>query len=332
MNEQKYIVISLLKEIFGEPKSSNNSEERTQWEFNCQSDYCRNDVNKFNLSFNSEHNIFKCWKCGESGFVHKLVRKYGSKEQFKKLITFIPAYNNKNLGIFQHKINTNLSLTCPLPEGFTPLNTTIQTKMHELAYDYIVNKRKITPQEIDYYQIGYTEVGAYRNRVIIPSFNKNKDVNYFEARSFLENVKMTYYKPDKKNFKNKNVPNKFDIIFNEYNINWDLPIYLVEGVFDMFRIPNSIPMLGKTLSWLLILKLIEHQSKIIICLDGDAFKDSIKIYKELDSLGLDTYILDLRNKNDISNVYERTGRKGIIDLLKNPIKLNINFELAQILK
>ena len=35
------------------------------------------------------------------------------------------------------------------------------------------------------------------------------------------------------------------IIFNEHLIDWNEPIYIVEGAFDSIFIPNSIPMLGK---------------------------------------------------------------------------------------
>ena len=65
-------------------------------------------------------------------------------------------------------------------------------------------------------------------------------------------------------------------------IDWKKDIYLVEGVFDGFFLPNSIPMLGKHMSELLFNTLYEKaESDIIICLDEDAWDNAIKLYREL---------------------------------------------------
>jgi DNA primase len=75
---------------------------------------------------------------------------------------------------------------------------------------------------------------------------------------------------------------KDKIIFNESIIDWDKDIYLVEGVFDGFFLDNSIPMLGKKLSALLFETLYtKAKGNIIICTDGDAWNDGLKIYHEL---------------------------------------------------
>lgn len=332
IDEEKYIIISILKRFLGEPKSSKDIETRNQWEFNCPSAYCKNDHNKFNLAFNSKQNIYKCWKCHDSGIVHKMVHKYGSKEDYKKLLLILPNYVSSSINVFRKLIVNHNLISCVLPEGYTPLNCEIKTSIHRIARDYIINDRKITKDEINKYKIGYTEIGRYKNRIIIPSFNENKNINYFEARAFFKNMKPTYDKPDPLAFPDNNVPEKYDIIFNEYNVNWDLPIYLVEGVFDAFRIPNSIPMLGKTPSWLLISKLIEHNCAVIICLDEDAINNSFELYEELLSLGLDVYFVDLDKKGDISHLYETSGQKAVVELLKQRKKIDFDYRIKKMLK
>lgn len=332
MEEQKIIILSILKNFLGEPKSSTDIETRKQWEFNCPSHECKYDVDKFNLAFNSEENIYKCWKCKDSGIVHKLVHKYGSSEDEKKLKLIIPTFTGNFVNVFRQKTINNNLITCPLPEGYTSITSTIKSKMHQIAYEYANKERKLTIQQLIDYKIGYTEIGAYKNRLIIPSFNDYGNVNYFEARAFLKKLKPSYYKPDKKIFPNRDIPEKYDIIFNEKNINWDLPVYLVEGVFDMFRIPNSIPMLGKTPSWLLISKLIEHNATVIICLDEDAFKDSFEIYEQLSSLGLDVYFVDLNGFGDVSYHFEKNGTKAVVELLKSRKKIDFIYKLSKMLK
>ena len=331
MEDQKLIIHSILRNFLGDPKCSKDIETRKQLEFNCPSHECRNDVNKYNLAFNTNDNIFKCWKCKESGIIHKLVYKYGSSEDNKRLKLVMPVYTGNFINVFRKStINHNL-ITCPLPEGYTLLASAISSPMHQLAYDYMTKERRVDLNQLIDLQIGYTEIGAYRNRVIIPSFNDYGNINYFEARSFLKKAKLPYYKPDKKIFPDKSIPEKHDIIFNERNINWDLPVYLVEGVFDMMRIPNSIPMLGKTPSWLLISKLIEHNSTVIICLDEDASKDSFQMYEQLSSLDLDVYFVDLKGFGDISYHYEQNGGQAITELLKNRKKIDFIYKLKRIL-
>jgi len=135
---------------------------------------------------------------------------------------------------------------------------------------------------------------------------------------------MKYLKPS--------FPHKDDVIFNEKNINWDLPIYLVEGPFDSVRIPNSIPLLGKEPSELLISKLLFHNATVIIILDEDAIKDTQKIYEQLSSLGLDTLFIDMKGKDDVSTLYEKHGEQAITNLLRNHQKMEIDFYMDNLLK
>jgi len=176
MEDQKFIILSILKNFLGEPKSSRDLESRKQWEFNCPNHYCRNDNNKYNLAFNTDDNIYKCWKCKDSGIIHKLVYKYGSEADNKKLKLIMPTYTGSFINIFRKpSINHNL-ISCPLPEGYTPLTNTISSLMHKLALDYAINTRKLSVQQIVEHKIGYTEIGNYRNRIIIPSFNEENTI------------------------------------------------------------------------------------------------------------------------------------------------------------
>ena len=56
---------------------------------------------------------------------------------------------------------------------------------------------------------------------------------------------------------------------------------MVEGAFDHIFVPNSIPMLGKSISDLLFDKLYEKAKKVIVLLDGDAWSDAQKLYDKL---------------------------------------------------
>ena len=73
-----------------------------------------------------------------------------------------------------------------LPKEFIPfkgvslgLKLTPQFKQ---AWNYI-KSRNITDEMIEKYNIGFCYQGPYENRIIIPSYDINKNLNYFIARS-----------------------------------------------------------------------------------------------------------------------------------------------------
>ena len=110
-------------------------------------------------------------------------------------------------------------------------------------------------------------------------------------------------------YKNPSVP-KDEIIFNEGLIDWTKDIFLVEGAFDSFFLDNPLVMLGKKMSKLLFETLYtKSEGNLIVCVDGDAWEDGLKIYHELNGgrlynkikivkLPKDKDICDLRGKID----------------------------------
>jgi hypothetical protein len=88
-------------------------------------------------------------------------------------------------------------------------------------------------------------------------------------------------------------------------------------VFDGFFLDNSIPMLGKHLSELLFTTIYEKaKGDIILALDGDAFDNAVKIYRELNggSLYGRIKIIKLPKDKDVCDL------KGQIDKFYIEIK------------
>ena len=324
VNNEKHIIISILKKLLYAPKKE--YEKMTQYEFNCPSEYCKHDHNKYNLGFSTEKNIFRCWKCNYKGIVHRVVEDYGSPQDVELLESILPRKVQTKLlsELNSKRKGTSLSddVVCELPEGFRPLyGKSYSSKHYYAALDYL-KERKISNEIIKKYNIGYTESGPRKYRIVIPSYNINNDVNYYEARSYYGWVKPSYHKPEN--------PHKSDIIFNAYNVNFDLPVYLVEGVFDMFPLYNAVPLLGKDLSDLLLSKFIKHKTKVILCLDEDALVDSIKIYNLLTELGIDAYFVEV--KDDIDEYYKNYGKEQLVKLLKTYKKPDFKYYYNLILK
>ena len=118
-----------------------------------------------------------------------------------------------------------------------------------------------------------------------------------------------------------------DIIFNEEKVQWDADITLVEGPFDHIVVPNSIPLLGKSLksNYMLYEKLKQKANgNISIFLDNDAISDAIEIYKLLnhDRLYNKIRIIQSNDSKDPSDIFQNKGREGIINALRCVKKLD----------
>jgi hypothetical protein len=153
---------------------------------------------------------------------------------------------------------------------------------------FYLSNRGITYEDILKYNIGYCDEGLYTNRVIIPSYDDNGQLNFFVGRDIFES-KMKY----------RNSPTTKDVIGFELFINWDEPIVLCEGPFDAIAIKrNAIPLFGKTIMRNLKKKIYENSvKKIYLALDEDAIIDSIKITEEFSKNEINVYLIKLLKKD-----------------------------------
>lgn len=258
--EEFEVVVEILTEILGDPKKT--YENKTQVSFNCLE--CDEGRGKGNLEVNVNKAVFHCWSCGISGPLIKFFDKYGNKKQKK-------IYKLLNLESFEEKKVEKVKLK--LPEGYTKFSeSNPRYPPHKEALNYLF-KRGITLDIIEKYNIGYTMQGDYSGRIIVPSYDEKGNLNYFIGRSWGSNGKFKYKNP---------TAEKDKIIFWEHMIDWNKDVYLVEGVFDGLFLQNSIPMLGKHLSEKLFTTLYDKVvGNIIIVLDGDAWNDAVKLYREI---------------------------------------------------
>jgi DNA primase len=258
------VIVELLSEFLGEPKKI--YENKTQVSFNCP--ICDEGKNKGNLEINVGKSVYHCWACGDSEGTHgalgKLFDKFANKKQ-KKVFNLLAPETFEEKKTYKKRLK--------LPEGYTQFKDSNPIyPPHKEALNYL-RSRGITDEMIEKYKIGYTMMGECSGRIIIPSYSKDGELNYYIARSWAKKTKNKYKNPEAE---------KDKIIFNENLIDWNEDIYLVEGAFDSIFLNNSIPMLGKHLSELLFATIYEKAKKfVIICLDGDAWSSAVKIYREL---------------------------------------------------
>lgn len=316
----------ILSQILGNPKRSAVGHDG--WiEYNCPS--CKDNNmgmwdNKHNLAVRLAENedaYCHCWKCGFSGNIYTLVKKYGTKEQASEVYGELKSLAEKGLYTFKERSKhsiANEKNDIELPENFK----TFDNCNDQRAIDYLISRGLHLPA-INRFGIGYVGsewVGDYRmrNRIIFPSFDKNHNINYWVGRDY---TGTNTYK-----MRNSTIE-KNSIVFNEWYVNWYEPVTIVEGPFDHIVVPNSIPLLGKSIkkeSAVYAAVMSKCMSSVNILLDNDASEDALKLYILLNNGRLKGRVriceypnIDGGESYDPSEYYQMYGTQGILSLLRS---------------
>ena len=300
-------IVNLLNRVL----NSNGTKLRKQDEYLYWSPFISHHKPK--LQINIQNQNWHCWVSNVGGRnLFQLFKKVGASyeyyEELKELVGDIPKY----------KKNTDVSKeVVQLPKEYKPLwnGGDSIVKRHALSYLY---KRGITDDDILKYDIGYCDSGLYSNRIIIPSYDSDGQLNFFVGRDFY-NSKLKY----------RNSPTSKDIIGFDLFINWDEPIILCEGVFDAMAFKrNAVPLFGKTVMKSLQKKIIDFGVKTIyLALDEDAISDAVKISENFINNGIEVRMMKFEEKDPSETGFEkllylinRTNKTKFSDLMR--IKLN----------
>jgi hypothetical protein len=311
------LLYGIVKDILGHPKRFNKNKQ--QYSFDCPTCSAEKGLddgdNKGNLEVNFSEGVYNCWACGEThgtkGGLKKFFKTFATKDQIRKL---------KMIGFDLTEFKTNLKEVniiedLTLPKGFIPFKEgNPKSILYKQAWNYLTKERRLEPETIYKYEMGYVSGGKYDSRVVIPSYDVNGELNYWVSRTYV-NAKPKYLNPDS---------DKEQIIFNECCLNWDSDIYLVEGPFDHIVVHNSIPILGKKISDKLMSSLFHKATaNIIILLDDDAWENAKKLYFDLNvgKLYGRIRVIKMEEGYDIAKIHEKRGRQGVIDIMKSGYQL-----------
>lgn len=313
---------AIIQNVFGEVQGLNVSE---QLQINCPR--CAEDQNlpngdgKFNLEINTARRVFRCWKCDNpkfSGSLGRLIRIFGTSIDYDLYKSYADIYGDY---IFEEDEKEYIPVK--LPEEmilFSEMDAT--NSEHFEAYNYMINVRMISRDIILKFRLGFCTTGKYEKRIIIPSYDKNGEVNYFVGRNYdIVNKKKKPYDNPKSD--------KDKIIFNEGLINWDSTLYLVEGAFEMLSFPvNITPMLGKTISTTLFFKLKELKPNVVVLLDPDALKNAIELFYMLHTIYVDceerVRIVKIPYEKDMDELRKNRGIDEVIKSLYSARGLTVD--------
>ena len=255
------------------------------------------------LQVNIQTGKWHCWVSNQGGHnFFQLLKQVGAdRTLFKEMSDAVGST------YYTSEKKDDKQITLNLPKEAKPLwngGESVQ-KLHALKFVY---ERGLTMEDVIRYNLHYCLNGVYQNRIIIPSYDSNGQLNYFVGRDFY-----------KGGMKYKNPPIAKDIIGFDLYIDWSQPIVLCEGVFDAIAIKNnSIPLFGKTILPKLYEKIVTKKVKhIIISLDEDAFQDSLKMIKKFFDLGISVNFVKL-TETDPSDL----GYKKMIDKLETSTEVN----------
>ena len=285
--------ISILKDILG----YYSREGANQLLFKCPS--CNHHKRK--LSINIEKGLFKCWVCDWSGRnLYKILRRFGTYHQKQTWRRFdqqtdINHFAEKLFGseetAEQQKIN--------LPAGFISLaNKSLpSTATHPLNY---LESRGITKKDILKWKIGYSSIGEYSSRIVVPSFDLDGDINYYIGRTYVNSwPKYTNPKISK------------NIIFNHLYLDFDEDVILVEGIFDAIKAGyNSVPLLGSTITEnsTLFKEIVRNDSPVYLALDSDAKSKSNKLVSLFLKYDIEIYNIDVMPYDDVGEMSKEEFR------------------------
>ena len=255
---------------------------KDNYAFTCP--FCNHRKPKLEINLNTNdkgENPWECWVCETKGrTIRSLLKQLKiSGPRAQEVLQYIKK---------GEEVEYQVVKTIELPKEFQPLFTAPTTSFSaNIARKYLYD-RGITDNDIMKYNIGYCIAGEFNDRIIIPSYDQNNQLNFYVARSF----NRSYAK-----YKNPEVSK--DIIVFENLINWNQPIIICEGVFDAMAIRrNAIPILGKNISKALLKKIVSSKVKeIYIALDKDALKKAVKFCEQFISMGKKVYLVDMEEKD-----------------------------------
>ena len=277
--------LQILTDVLGRFKKSNDEHL-----FRCP--YCEHPKYKFSVNINK--NVYKCWICDTRGrHLRRIIRRFGTFKQRQAwneltdevdLTSFDSIFDSTNEPKIEQKVD--------LPKEFISLanNNLPITARPPSKY---LRGRGITKSDILKWKIGYCSSGEYENRIIIPSFNSDGDINYFVSRTYIDHWKR-YLNPPVSN----------NILFNELYVDWNNDLCIVEGAFDAIVAGNAVPLLGSSLreGSKLFKEIVRRDTPVYLALDPDAKDKEQKIAKIFMQYDVELYKVDISGFDDVGEM------------------------------
>jgi hypothetical protein len=330
---QKYFTqgqaIDYIEKVFGDGKPSNGGKN-----FSVVCPMCRqfkgSSYSKQKLVIRTDNFWVHCWVCGyKARNLYKLIQKYHPANLPEYKQSFVNAEELEAHDIEETpeevvvQLPVGFRLLGELVRDFDSIRSPVTRRYAQQALDYLRRRNITSKSELWYWKLGITENREARckYRIIIPSYDSNGDLSYWTARSWTRKPMFTYKNPPSDRRK---------VIFNELNIDWEEPLTIVEGPFDLLKAnQNATAVLGSeelTLEFALLQKIVIHQTPVVLAFDPDpkAQKKQFRLAKRLAEFDVPVRILEYPSRDrDIGDM----TRNEFMELLASARQFTENYEL-----
>lgn len=287
--------------------------------------FCQNsNKRKLKLSIHLEKCFYHCWICDKKGSnIAYLVKKINANYVSEAGALF-ETRSKKTFDLFEEQ-NKEEEINVDLPpefmflaESFNHVNPDVKAVL-KYAINRGVNKHKLWML-----RLGVSLNPEFSRMLILPSYDKDGNLNFYTGRKIDVDTKNSY------KYKNALVPKK-NIIFNELNLDFSLPLTIVEGPLDLIKTnDNATCLLGSSLTegMKLFQEIVKNKTDVILALDDDAYDKAIKIAKNLSEYDINVKILNTSIAEDVGDmttsqfqqVYQEAKEISETDMLLNKIR------------
>ncbi len=281
--------------------------------------FCENsNKNKRKMVVHLEKCFFHCWVCGKKGSSVSYLFSKINKTASIEAKSIFKSYNKKFSLFLEEEIEEKENVF--MPQGFKFFIEDFNMNNPDSRDVFLYAKsRGINKHKLCMLRVGYSTDQSMTRYLILPSYDCKGELNYYVSRNIDADTHNSF------KYKNASIP-KSKIIFNEINIDWNIPLTIVEGPLDLLKTnDNSTCLLGSALTedMLLFQKIVRNKTDVNLALDSDVYFKSIKIAKLLSQYDINVNILDTRGEEDVGDMSHDRFNK----ILKTSEKFNDNDSL-----
>jgi len=272
--------------------------------------FCKHsNKNKLKLVIHLEMNVYHCWLCDKKGSNVPYLISRLNNSKFEASKKYFGSKSNKENDLYSilksFKLEEEVSLIeeqeniIDFPDDFKLLATNFNSTDPDVRdiFKYAV-KRGFNKHKLWMLRVGYSNQNDFRRSIILPSLDEEGNINFYTSR------KIDADTSDAFKYKNASIQKK-NIVFNDINIDWRLPLTIVEGPLDLIKTnDNATCLLGSSLTedMLLFKKIVSNRTPVNLALDSDVYYKTLSIASTLSSYDIDVKILDTRIANDVGDM------------------------------
>ena len=261
---------------------------------------------RFGLKYDNKSSVYHCYNCGSSGSFYQLyaiIKNIDVNDAYRECEPSISENFSKIHEKFLFKEKHKSEVSAPI-HTFNDVTSDCLTEYNyepgTLNESYVsvlkqFRKDRCMPSKIPLF---FAYKGRYQGRIVIPVYNANGDIIYFQARSTTDHIIPKYLNPI---FPKETIIPNFDFF------DTTKPVIVVEGILDMYSINgrNTTCCLGKELNDEFIGKVRTKCRDIIIALDNDIEgKKATKkiIHQSMYGRELKYFIMPYKNIKDLNEL------------------------------